>query len=219
MDNTEESKNNYEAGVITGKGLDYGGSLVRKEATGYGLIYFMDEMLKANNLNLNNKTVIISGAGNVAIYACEKAQQYGAKVIAMSDSNGCIYDKKGIDLKVIKEIKEEKRLRIKEYLNYHQDATYFENNGDIPSIYTIKADIVLPCATQNDINLNCAKLIVENGACAIGEGANMPTTKEAIDYFLTNNILLAPGKAANAGRSRSFSSRNEPKQYEIFLDF
>ena len=150
-------KNNYEAGVITGKGLDYGGSLVRKEATGYGLIYFMDEMLKANNLNLNNKTVIISGAGNVAIYACEKAQQYGAKVIAMSDSNGCIYDKKGIDLKV------------------------------------------LPCATQNDINLNCAKLIVENGACAIGEGANMPTTKEAIDYFLTNNILLAPGKAANAG--------------------
>lgn len=192
-------KNNYEAGVITGKGLDYGGSLVRKEATGYGLIYFMDEMLKANNLNLNNKTVIISGAGNVAIYACEKAQQYGAKVIAMSDSNGCIYDKKGIDLKVIKEIKEEKRLRIKEYLNYHQDATYFENNGDIPSIYTIKADIVLPCATQNDINLNCAKLIVENGACAIGEGANMPTTKEAIDYFLTNNILLAPGKAANTG--------------------
>lgn len=192
-------KNNYEAGVITGKGLEYGGSLVRKEATGYGLIYFMNEMLHANNLDLQGKTVIISGAGNVAIYACEKAQQYGAKVVAMSDSNGCIYDKNGIDLAAIKEIKEIHRLRIKEYLNYHKDAEYKESTGSIPPLYTIKADIVLPCATQNDINLECAKIIVNNGAIAIGEGANMPTTKDATEYFQQHNVLFAPAKAANAG--------------------
>lgn len=192
-------KNNYEAGVLTGKGLDYGGSLARKEATGYGLIYFMREMLKANSLELQGKTVIISGSGNVAIYACEKAQEYGANVVAMSDSNGCIYDKDGIKLDIVKEIKEEKRGRIKEYLEKVPSAQYMENDGEIPTVYTIKADVVLPCATQNDINLNAAKVLVENGAKAIGEGANMPCTNEAIEYFLKNNVLVAPGKAANAG--------------------
>jgi len=192
-------KNNYEAGVLTGKGLDYGGSLARKEATGYGLIYFMREMLKANALELKGKTVIISGSGNVAIYACEKAQEYGAKVVAMSDSNGCVYDKDGIKLDIVKEIKEVKRGRIKEYLNSVPSAQYMENNGEIPAVYTIKTDIVLPCATQNDISLNTAKVLVENGAKAVGEGANMPCTNEAVRYFLSNGVLVAPGKAANAG--------------------
>lgn len=194
-------KNNYEAGVITGKGLEYGGSLARKEATGYGLVYFIDEMLRANNLNLQGKIVTISGSGNVAIYACEKAQQFGACVVAMSDSDGCIYDKNGIDLNIVKEIKEVKRGRIKEYLNYsyRTNAEYLENSGNIPAVYTIKADVVLPCATQNDINLETAKLLVKNGVVAVGEGANMPTTKDALEYFLDKNILLAPGKAANAG--------------------
>ena len=192
-------KNNYEAGVLTGKGLDYGGSLARKEATGYGLIYFMREMLKANSMELKGKTVIISGSGNVAIYACEKAQEYGAKVVAMSDSNGCIYDKDGIKLDVVKEIKEVKRGRIKEYLNSVPSAQYMENNGETPAVYTIKADVVLPCATQNDIDLNTAKILVENGAKAVGEGANMPCTNEAVGYFLENSVLVAPGKAANAG--------------------
>ena len=192
-------KNNYEAGVLTGKGLDYGGSLARKEATGYGLIYFMREMLKANNMDLSGKTVIISGSGNVAIYACEKAQTYGAKVVAMSDSNGCIYDKDGIKLDIVKELKEEKRARIKEYLNYVPAAEYKDNNGETPAVYTIKADVILPCATQNDINLTAAKVLVENGAKAVGEGANMPCTNEAVEYFLKNGVLVAPGKAANAG--------------------
>ncbi len=192
-------KNNYEAGVLTGKGLDYGGSLARKEATGYGLIYFMREMLKANNLELKGKTVIISGSGNVAIYACEKAQEYGANVVAMSDSNGCIYDKDGIKLDIVKEIKEVKRGRIKEYKDSVPSAQYMENNGEIPAVYTIKADIVLPCATQNDININAAKVLTENGAKAVGEGANMPCTNEAVEYFLSNGVLVAPGKAANAG--------------------
>jgi len=192
-------KNTYEAGVLTGKGLDYGGSLARKEATGYGLIYFMNEVLRANNLSFSGKTVTISGSGNVAIYACEKAQSFGAKVVAMSDSNGCIYDAGGIKLDVVKEIKEVKRGRIKEYLEYCPSAKYIENVGGIPPVYTVKADIVLPCATQNDINLETAKLLVSNGVIAIGEGANMPTNKEGIEYFLANNVLFAPGKAANAG--------------------
>ncbi len=192
-------RNTYEAGVLTGKGLTYGGSLARKEATGYGLIYFMQEMLNANGLNLTGKTVIISGSGNVAIYACEKAQQCGAKVVAMSDSNGCIYDKDGIRLDVVKEIKEVKRGRIKEYLTSVPEAVYYENNGSTPAVYTIKADIALPCATENDINLETAKILVENGLIALGEGANMPTNKEAIEYFLANKILFAPAKAANAG--------------------
>ncbi|MBE7705336.1 MAG: NADP-specific glutamate dehydrogenase [Cyanobacteria bacterium SIG29] len=192
-------RNTFEAGVLTGKGLDYGGSLARKEATGYGLMYFMREMLAANKIELRGKTAIISGSGNVAIYACEKATSLGAKVVAMSDSSGCIYDENGINLDVIKEIKEERRARIKEYLNVVPSAKYFENNSSTPAIFNIKADIILPCATQNDINLETAKKIVANGAIAVGEGANMPCTNEAIEYFLENKILLAPGKAANAG--------------------
>jgi glutamate dehydrogenase (NADP+) len=192
-------RNAFEAGVLTGKGLDYSGSLARKEATGYGLLYFMREMLTANNTDMQGKTVTISGSGNVAIYACEKAYQMGAKVIAMSDSNGCIYDENGINLDIVKDIKEVKRGRIKEYLNFVPNAKYMENNSSVPAVYTIKADIVLPCATQNDIDLETAKLIVANGAIAIGEGANMPCTIDAINYFLENNVLFAPAKAANAG--------------------
>lgn len=191
-------RNAYEAGVLTGKGLEYGGSLARKEATGYGLIYFMREMLKANADTINGKTVIISGSGNVAIYACEKAQQYGAKVVAMSDSNGSIYDPEGIKLDVIKQIKEVERGRIKEYANRVKGAVYTEDK-DTRSIWNIKADIALPCATQNEINLEDAKKLAANGVKAVGEGANMPTDLEAIEYFLKNGILIAPAKAANAG--------------------
>ena len=192
-------KNAYEAGVLTGKGLEYGGSLARTEATGYGLIYFMREMLKANGKDLSGKTVIISGSGNVAIYACEKATQYGAKVVAMSDSNGCIYDPAGIKLDVIKQIKEVERGRIKEYAARVAGAVYTESKGEERPIWKIKADIALPCATQNEIKLEDAKALVENGVIAVGEGANMPTNLEAIEYFLSKGILLAPAKAANAG--------------------
>ncbi len=192
-------RNSYEAGVLTGKGIEYGGSLVRKEATGYGLMYFMREMLNANNINLQNKTAIISGSGNVAIYAAEKAMQMGVKVIAMSDSNGCIYDNNGINLDVIKKIKEVERGRIKDYLQSCPNVQYYENNSEIQAIYNIKADIVLPCATQNDINIECAKRLAENGVIAVGEGANMPCTIEAANYFIEQGILLAPAKAANAG--------------------
>ena len=193
-------KNQYEAGVLTGKGLEYGGSLARKEATGYGLIYYMREMLKANNLDFKGKVVTISGSGNVAIYAAEKIAEYGAKVVAMSDSNGCIYDKDGIDLDEIKRLKEVERLRIKEYLKKHPTAQYMENiAGQTPAVYTIKADIALPCATQNDINEKTAEIMVKNGVIAVGEGANMPTDIDAINYFIKNKVLLAPAKAANAG--------------------
>ena len=193
-------RNAFEAGVLTGKGLEYGGSLARKEATGFGLIYYMREMLKANNKNFEGKVVTISGSGNVAIYAAQKVMEYGAKVVAMSDSNGCIYDDIGIDLEEIKRIKEVECLRIKEYLKKYPKAQYFENKeGEIPAVYTIKADISLPCATQNDINLETAQLMVKNGVFAVGEGANMPTDIEAINYFLKNGVLLAPAKAANAG--------------------
>ena len=192
-------KNAYEAGVLTGKGLEYGGSLARKEATGYGLVYFMREMLKNSGLGLKDKIVTISGSGNVAIYACEKAQQYGAKVVAMSDSNGSIYDPDGIKLDIVKQIKEVERGRIKEYADKVKTATYTEDKNGEKSIWKIKADIALPCATQNEINLESAKELVKNGVKAIGEGANMPTNLEAIEYFLSNNVLLAPAKAANAG--------------------
>ena len=193
-------KNQFEAGVLTGKGLEYGGSLARKEATGFGLIYFMREMLKTNNLDFKGKIVTISGSGNVAIYAAQKAMEYGAKVVAMSDSNGCIYDERGVDLDEIKRIKEVERLRIKEYTKKFPCAVYIENQQDkTPAVYKIKADIVLPCATQNDINLETAKILVNNGVIAIGEGANMPTTIDAITYLIENNVLLAPAKAANAG--------------------
>ena len=192
-------RNTYEAGVLTGKGLDYGGSLARKEATGFGLMYFMREMLNANNVDFKGKTAVISGSGNVAIYACQKAKELGINVIAMSDSNGCVCDENGINLDIVKEIKEVKRGRIKEYINYVPSAKYYENNGQTPAVYTIKADIILPCATQNDINLDTAKLLVANGAIAVGEGANMPCTNEAIQYFLENKVLVGPAKAANAG--------------------
>ena len=192
-------RNAYEAGVLTGKGLEYGGSLARKEATGYGLVYFMREMLKNDGMDLKDKVVTISGSGNVAIYACEKAQEYGAKVVAMSDSNGCIYDADGIKLDVVKQIKEVERGRIKDYADRVKGAVYYQSvNGSHP-IWSIKADIALPCATQNELNLEEAKELVKNGIVAVGEGANMPTTLDAVHYLQANGVLLAPAKAANAG--------------------
>ncbi len=186
----------FENGVLTGKGLSYGGSLVRTQATGYGLIYFVDEMLKHNNQALKGKTVVISGSGNVAIYACQKATSLGAKVVAMSDSNGYIYDENGIDLECVRQLKEVERKRIKVYLETHPNAQYVEGFGNI---WSLKCDIALPCATQNDISIEHAKKLVANGVIAVGEGANMPCTNEAVKYFLENNVLLAPAKAANAG--------------------
>lgn len=213
-------KDAYEGGVLTGKGIEYGGSLARKEATGYGLIYFMREMLKENgNKNLSGKTVTISGSGNVAIYACEKAQIMGANVVAMSDSDGCIYDKNGIDLDLIKEIKEVKRGRIKEYLNTRKNAVYMERKGQNSPIWTIKTDIALPCATQNEVTSDSAKELVKNGVIAIGEGANMPCTKEATEYFLSKNILLAPAKAANAGGVATSAIEMSQNSMRYYLTF
>ena len=212
-------KDAYEGGVLTGKDICYGGSLARKEATGYGLVFYMREMLKANNNSLSGKTVLVSGSGNVAIYACEKATSYGAKVVAMCDSNGCIYDKNGIDLDLVKQIKEVNRGRIKEYLQKHPDAQYMETTSEDFPIWTIKADIALPCATQNEITLNSAKKLVENGVIAVGEGANMPCTQEATDYFLSKGVLVAPAKAANAGgvaTSAIEMSQNSMRYYYSF---
>ncbi len=189
-------KNQYEPAVLTGKGLTYGGSLVRKEATGYGTIYFLKEMLNFHNYSMKNKKIVISGSGNVAIYACEKAQELGANIIAMSDSKGYIYDEEGINLDTIKRIKEEERKRISEYLNYHPNAKYVDNQSEL---WNIPCDVALPCAAQNDIDIEDAKILVSNNCMAVGEGANMPCTNEAIEYFLEKNILLAPAKAANAG--------------------
>ena len=187
---------NEWVGVLTGKGLTYGGSLARKEATGFGLCYFTNEMLQANGTSFEGKTVLVSGSGNVAIYACQKATEYGAKVVAMSDSNGYIYDKNGIDLDAVKQIKEVERKRIKEYLNYHADAEYHEG---CKGIWTIPCDIALPCATQNEIDGESAKILVANGCKVVSEGANMPSTPEAIDTYLSNGLLYGPAKAANAG--------------------
>ena len=184
----------YE-GVLTGKGLSYGGSLARKEATGYGLIYFVTEMLKDAGTDWNGKTVAISGAGNVAIYAAEKAMQMGAKVVTMSDSTGWIYDKDGVDLKAVKEIKEVKRARLSEYKNYRPNAEYHTEGN----VWEAKVDIALPCATQNEVNLEDAKKLVANGVMAVGEGANMPSYPDAIEYFQKNGVMFAPAKAANAG--------------------
>ena len=184
----------YE-GVLTGKGLTYGGSLARTEATGYGLVYLMAELLKQNGNSIEGKTIVVSGSGNVAIYATEKAQQLGGKVVAMSDSNGYIYDADGIDLAIVKEIKEVKRGRIKEYVDYKKTAQYTEGKG----IWNIPCDIALPCATQNELDEEDAKTLVKNGCIAVGEGANMPSTIEATNVFQANNVLFAPGKAANAG--------------------
>jgi len=213
-------KNMYEGGVLTGKGLSYGGSLVRTEATGYGLIYFMRELLKANGQNLQGKTVTISGSGNVAIYACQKAQEYGAFVVAMSDSNGCIYDKNGIDLNIVKQIKEVERGRISEYVQRRAGAEYIDSTGKEDSpIWEIKTDIALPCATQNEISLNSAKKLASNGVIAVGEGANMPCTEEATQYLLENRVLVAPSKAANAGGvaiSAVEMSQNSMRYYMTF---
>lgn len=184
----------YE-GVLTGKGLTYGGSLIRTQATGYGLIYILNEMLKDNNKELKDKTVIVSGSGNVAIYAAEKLQELGAKVVAMNDSNGYVYDKDGIRLDVVKEIKEVRRGRIKEYADAVSGAVYTEGKG----IWNIPCDIALPCATQNELTLEDAKALKANGCFAVAEGANMPSTREATDFFVESGMLFMPGKAANAG--------------------
>jgi glutamate dehydrogenase (NADP+) len=189
-------KNRYEAGVLTGKGLDWGGSLVRTEATGYGLIYILEEMLKDHKISLNDKKVIISGSGNVAIYANEKITQLGAKVVAMSDSSGYLYDENGIDLELVKEIKEVNRGRIKEYLEEYPEAKYCDNCTDI---WSIECDIALPCATQNEINAEAVQTLIDNGVIAIGEGANMPLTSTAIKIVKDEDVLYIPGKAANAG--------------------
>lgn len=212
-------KNAYEGGVLTGKDICYGGSLARTEATGYGLIFFMREMLKAHSNSLEGKIVTISGSGNVAIYACQKAFAYGAKVVAMSDSNGCVYDENGIDLELIKRIKEVERGRISEYVKTHPHAQFIERTSDDSPIWKIKADIALPCATQNELSLNSAKSLVENGVIAIGEGANMPCTIEATNYFLEKGVLVAPAKAANAGgvaTSAIEMSQNSMRFYYTF---
>jgi glutamate dehydrogenase (NADP+) len=186
---------NRSEGVLTGKGLTYGGSLARTEATGYGLVYLVDEMLRQHGKSLQGKTVLVSGSGNVAIYATQKAQALGGKVVAMSDSNGYIYDAEGIDIEAVKEIKEIKRGRISEYKNHRPKAEYKEGTG----IWNIKCDVALPCATQNELNEADAKTLVKNGCFAVAEGANMPSTLEATEVFLQNKVLFAPGKAANAG--------------------
>ena len=185
----------YEAGVLTGKGLTFGGSLARTEATGYGLVYFVDEMLKGKGMNFEGKRVVVSGSGNVATYAIQKVQQLGGIVVACSDSNGYVYDKDGIKLDTVKQIKEVERKRIKEYVKFHPEAEYHEGKG----VWNIPCDIALPCATQNELNEEDAKTLVKNGVIAVGEGANMPSTLEAVEVFHKNGILFAPAKAANAG--------------------
>ena len=184
----------YE-GVLTGKGLSYGGSLARKQATGYGLLYFVEEMLKCNGQALAGKTVAVSGAGNVAIYAIEKAWQLGAKPVTCSDSTGWIYDPDGIDVELLKEVKEDKRARLTEYAKARPNAQYHEGKG----VWSVKCDVALPCATQNELLLDDAKLLVANGCIAVAEGANMPTTMDATEYIQKNGLLFCPGKAANAG--------------------
>ena len=186
--------NRYE-GVLTGKGLSYGGSLARKEATGYGLLYLTAEMLKTNGSSIEGKTIAVSGAGNVAIYAIQKAQQLGGKPVTCSDSNGWIYDPDGIDVELLKEVKEVKRARLTEYAAARPNAEYHEGKG----VWSVKVDIALPCATQNELHLEDAKALVANGCIAVCEGANMPTTLEATEYLQKNGVWFVPGKAANAG--------------------
>ena len=184
----------YE-GVLTGKGLSYGGSLARTEATGYGLLYLTEEMLKCNGKDIAGKTIAVSGAGNVAIYAIQKAQQLGAKPVTCSDSTGWIYDPEGIDVALLKEVKEVKRARLTEYAATRKSAEYHEGKG----VWSVKVDIALPCATQNELGIEDAKMLVENGCFAVAEGANMPTTIEATEYLQSKGVLFAPGKASNAG--------------------
>ena len=185
----------YE-GVLTGKGLSYGGSLARTEATGFGLCYFTEAMFKANNLDVAGKVTLVSGSGNVAIYAAQKITEMGAKVVAMSDSNGYIYDPDGVDLTAVKQIKEVRRGRIREYVADHPNATYTEG---CKGIWSIPCQLALPCATQNELDAEGAKQLIANGVIAVAEGANMPTTIEATKLFQENGVLFAPGKAANAG--------------------
>ena len=182
-------------GVLTGKGLTYGGSLARTEATGYGLLYITEEMLKCNGTSIKGKTIAVSGAGNVATYAIEKAHQLGAKVVTASDSTGWVYDPDGIDVAALKEIKEVKRARLTEYKNYRPNSEYHEGKG----VWSVKVDIALPCATQNELDLDDAKALVANGVIAVAEGANMPTTAEATEYLQEKGVYFIPGKAANAG--------------------
>ena len=186
---------NLSEGVLTGKGLTYGGSLIRTQATGYGVVYILNELMQTHDDSLNGKTVIVTGSGNVAIYAVEKATQLGAKVVAMCDSNGFIHDPDGIKLDIIKDIKEVRRARIKEYADQVEGATYTEGLG----IWNIKCDVYLPCATQNELGLEGVKALISNGCKYIVEGANMPTTLEATEYAMENGVLFLPGKAANAG--------------------
>lgn len=186
----------FEAGILTGKGLNYGGSLGRTEATGYGTIYFVEEMLKDKRMNFKNKTLIASGSGNVAIYAMEKAIKLGAKVVACSDSNGYVYDRNGLSLQTIKRIKFSEGRRISEYVKNHPEAEYFD---DCSQIWSIPCDIALPCATQNEIDEEAAKMLVQNGVQVVAEGANMPCTMEAIDLFLGNDVMFGPAQAVNAG--------------------
>lgn len=187
-------RNCYE-GVLTGKGLTFGGSLARTEATGYGLLYYTEEMLKCNGHDIVGKTVVVSGAGNVAIYATQKAQQLGAKVVTVSDSSGWVYDSEGIDVALLKEIKEVKRARLTEYAAARPSAEYHEGKG----VWSIPCDVALPCATQNELDIEDAKTLVANGVIAVAEGANMPTTLDATEYLQSNGVLFAPGKASNAG--------------------
>ena len=191
-------RNVYE-GVLTGKGLSYGGSLARKEATGYGLLYFTKEMLKANNMEMAGQTVAVSGSGNVAIYAAEKAMEMGAKVVTVSDSTGWIYDPEGIDIELLKEVKEVKRARLTEYAAARPSAQYHDKKAEGTNQWTVKVDIALPCATQNELLLEDAKNLVANGVKVVAEGANMPTSIEATEYLQANGVIFAPGKAANAG--------------------
>ena len=184
----------YE-GVLTGKGLSYGGSLARTEATGYGLLYLTQELLKLNGIDIAGKTAVVSGAGNVAIYAIQKAQQLGVKVLTCSDSTGWVYDPDGIDVAALKEIKEVKRARLTEYKNYRPNAEYHEGRG----VWSVKCDVALPCATQNELLIDDAKQLAANGCLAVCEGANMPTTMDATEYLQKNGVIFAPGKAANAG--------------------
>ena len=191
-------RNLYE-GVLTGKGLTYGGSLARTEATGYGLLYLTQEMLKCNGIDIAGKTICVSGAGNVATYAIQKAQQLGANVVTCSDSTGWIYDPDGIDVATLKDVKEVKRARLSEYAAARPSAVYHDKKAEGSNVWSVKCDIALPCATQNELGIEDAKTLVANGVIAVCEGANMPTTLEATEYFQKNGVLFAPGKAANAG--------------------
>lgn len=208
---------NEHTAVLTGRGLTYGGSLARKQATGFGLVYLVNEMLNVKKkFSFDDKTVVVSGSGNVAIYACEKATELGACVVAMSDSDGYIYDKNGINLDVVKQIKEVERKRIKEYVTRVQGAEYVEG---CKGIWNVKCDIALPCATQNELDLDGAKALINNGVLAVGEGANMPTTLEATEEFLKNNVLFAPGKAANAGGVATSALEMAQSSQRLFWSF